>query len=175
AGRPPGPPDATPGARYKASFDNLRRAFPDIRISIDAIIAEDDLVALHATVQALALPSRIILRCTTGVSNTLVGEELRITDQTVCKWRGRFVEQGVAGLLDEPRSGAPRKITNDQVEAVVVKTLESAPRNATHWSTRSMAAASGISRPTRQPHLAQFRPVTAPYRDLQVVDRSAVG
>src|SRR5437870_4292725 len=61
AGRPPGPPDATPGARYKASFDNLRRAFPDIRISIDAIIAEDDLVALHATVQALALPSRIIL------------------------------------------------------------------------------------------------------------------
>jgi transposase len=57
-------------------------------------------------------------------------------------------EKGVAGLLDEPRSGVPRKISDDQVEAVIVKTLESTPRDATHWSTRSMAAATGLSRPT---------------------------
>ena len=64
------------------------------------------------------------------------------------KWRSRYVVKGLAGLLDEPRRGAPRRITDEQVEEVVVKTLESTPRNATHWSTRSMAAATGISRPT---------------------------
>jgi hypothetical protein len=62
--------------------------------------------------------------------------------------RSRYVVKGPAGLLDEPRCGAPRRITDEQVEDVVVKTLESTPRNATHWSTRSMAAASGMSRPT---------------------------
>ena len=77
-----------------------------------------------------------------------VARELGVTDQTVCKWRGRYVKTGVAGLLDEPRSGVPRTITDDQVESVIVKTLESTPRDATHWSTRSMAAATGLSRPT---------------------------
>ena len=104
--------------------------------------------ARRTTAQALALRSRIILRCATGASNTAVARELGVTDQTVCKWRGRFVNNGVAGLLDEPRSGVPRTITDDQVEAVIVKTLESTPRDATHWSTRSMAAATGLSRPT---------------------------
>jgi transposase len=82
------------------------------------------------------------------MSNMAVARELGVTDQTVCKWRGRYVKNGVAGLLDEPRSGVPRKITDDQVEAVIVRTLESTPRDATHWSTRSMAAATGLSRPT---------------------------
>ena len=71
-----------------------------------------------------------------------------MTNATVGKWRSRCLAKGLAGLLDEPRSGAPRRISDDQVEAVVAKTLETTPRNATHWSTRSMAAASGLSRPT---------------------------
>src|SRR5499427_7681385 len=104
--------------------------------------------ARRTTAQGLALRSRIILRCATGMSNMAVARELGVTDQTVCKWRGRYVKTGVAGLLDEPRSGVPRTITDDQVEAVIVKTLESTPRDATHWSTRSMAAATGLSRPT---------------------------
>jgi transposase len=74
-----------------------------------------------------------------------VARDLRVDDKTVCKWRKRFIEQGLAGLLDEPRSGAPRKVTDAHVEEVVVKTLEATPRDATHWSTRSMAAASGLS------------------------------
>jgi transposase len=70
---------------------------------------------------------------------------LRITHNTVRKWRTRFIEQGIGGLLDEPRSGAPRTIGDDAVETVITKTLESTPRDATHWSTRSMAEASGMS------------------------------
>jgi transposase len=97
------------------------------------------------TAQGLAIRSRIVLRCASAVSNTQVAEELRITNATVGKWRSRYVTRGLAGLLDEPRSGAPRAISDDQVEAVVVKTLESSPRNATHWSSRSLAADSGLS------------------------------
>ena len=77
-----------------------------------------------------------------------MARELRLTNATVGKWRSRFVAEGVAGLLDEPRSGAPRRISDDQVEAVIVKTLESTPRDATHWSVRSMAAATGMTRQT---------------------------
>jgi transposase len=97
------------------------------------------------TAQGLALRSRIVLRCASGVPNTQVAEELQVTNATVGKWRTRYITRGVAGLLDEPRSGAPRSISDDRVEAVVVKTLESTPRNATHWSTRSMAERSGLS------------------------------
>src|SRR5207302_8101980 len=97
------------------------------------------------TVQGWAVRSRIVLRCASGVTNTQVAEELRVTNATVGKWRSRFITRGIAGLLDEPRSGAPRSISDDRVEAVVVKTLESTPRNATHWSTRSMAETSGLS------------------------------
>ena len=131
--------------------------------------------ARRTTAQSLALRSRIILRCATGVSNMTVAQELGVTDQTVCKWRGRFVKRGVAGLLDEPRSGVPRKITDDQVEAVIVKTLESTPRDATHWSTRSMAAATGLSRPTINRIWRAFG--LQPHRtgDLQAVARSTTG
>ena len=95
--------------------------------------------------QGLALRSRIVLRCASGVTNTAVAEELQVTNATVGKWRSRFISRGVAGLLDEPRSGAPRSISDHRVESVVVQTLESTPRNATHWSTRSMAETSGLS------------------------------
>jgi transposase len=97
------------------------------------------------TAQALALRSRIVLACAEGATNVEVADRLRINKVTVGKWRARFVEQRLEGLSDEPRPGAPRTITDDQVEEVIVKTLESRPANATHWSTRSMAEASGMS------------------------------
>jgi transposase len=97
------------------------------------------------TAQALALRARIVLRCAEGLASCVVARQLEVTEGTVCKWRKRFLIRGLAGLLDEPRSGAPRQIGDDQIEAVVVKTLESAPRDRTHWSTRGMAQASGLS------------------------------
>jgi transposase len=96
--------------------------------------------------QALALRARMILLCAAGHSNTEVAAELRITKQTVGKWRQRFVDKHLDGLLDEPRPGTPRKLSDGDVERVLALTLESAPRNATHWSTRSLAEASGLSR-----------------------------
>jgi transposase len=96
--------------------------------------------------QALALRSRIVLRCADGLSNLEVAAELGVVDDTVSKWRGRFVRQRIDGLLDAPRVGAPRKIDDDAVEAIVVATLESTPRGQTHWSTRGMAKRAGVSR-----------------------------
>jgi transposase len=84
----------------------------------------------RTTAQALALRSRIVLGCAIGMSNTEVAEELHVTNATVGRWRSRVVARGPAGLLDEPRSGAPRRISDAQVEAVVVRTLESTPRDA---------------------------------------------
>jgi transposase len=116
------------------------------------------------TASALARRARIILACADGLTNTTVARRLRVAPGTVCKWRQRFVEHRVDGLLDEPRPGTPRRITDAQVEAVIVKTLESTPRGETHWSTRSMAKATGhsamaISRIWRafglQPHRAE--------------------
>src|SRR5262245_35133792 len=76
----------------------------------------------------------------------MVARELRLTKQTVGKWRARFLRRRLDGLLDEPRPGAPRTISDAQVEAVMTRTLETTPADATHWSTRSMATASGLSR-----------------------------
>jgi transposase len=98
--------------------------------------------------QALALRSRIALRCAEGHSNTEVAEELGIRKQTVGKWRQRFVDRRLDGLLDEPRPGAPRKVSDEQIERALTMTLESTPRDATHWSTRSLAQAAGLSRST---------------------------
>jgi len=95
--------------------------------------------------QALALRCRIVLACAEGKSNTQVAGELGIQRATAGKWRSKFVAQGLDGLHDEPRPGAPRTIGDDAVEAVVVKTLEETPLDATHWSTRSMAKATGMS------------------------------
>ena len=102
------------------------------------------------TARGLALRSHIVLRAASGMSNTQIAEELRVTNATVGKWRSRYISGGLAGLLDEPRSGAPRHIGDDVVEAVVVQTLESTPRDATHWSSRSMAESSGLSHATVQ-------------------------
>src|SRR5205823_12461000 len=98
------------------------------------------------TAHGLAVRAAIVLRCSDGCFNSQVARELRLTNTTVGKWRSRFVAGGVAALLDEPRSGTPRRITDDQVEAVNVRTLESTPCDATHWSVRSMASATGMTR-----------------------------
>ena len=95
--------------------------------------------------QAMAMRARIVLSCGEGMSNSEVAHKLRITGATVGKWRERFRKQGLDGLLDEPRVGAPRTITDRQIEQVVTKTLESMPANSTHWSTRLMAAETGLS------------------------------
>jgi len=99
----------------------------------------------HKTSQALALRARIVLACQPDCSNRQIAEQLRITPQTVGKWRTRFIAKRLDGLLDEPRPGAPRQIGDELVEKVIAKTLHNKPRDATHWSTRSMAKASGLS------------------------------
>jgi transposase len=100
----------------------------------------------RSTAQALALRSRIVLAAATGENNQAVAAQLRVTQQTVGKWRRRFLERRLDGLSDEPRPGVPPTITDQQVEWVIAKTLEETPRDATQWSTRSMAEASGLSR-----------------------------
>jgi transposase len=97
------------------------------------------------TAQSLAMRARIVLGCSEGLSNGEVARRLHITGATVCKWRERFRVNRLEGLLDEPRPGAPRSITDAQVEEVVTKTLESMPMNSTHWSTRLMAQKTGLS------------------------------
>ena len=97
------------------------------------------------TAQALAQRARIVLTCAAGLPNGTVAERVGVTRQTVGRWRRRFAQRRVDGLLDEPRPGAPRRITDAQVEAVITRTLEQGPRNATQWSTRAMAHACGLS------------------------------
>ena len=95
----------------------------------------------------IAFRARIVLACEQA-TNSAVARSLRTTNQTVGKWRKRFVEDRLDGLYDEPRVGAPRTISDDEVEAVIVKTLETKPKGRTHWSTRTMAASAGMSHAT---------------------------
>jgi transposase len=102
----------------------------------------------HSSSQALALRCRIVLACAQGATNTDVAAELGVHPTTVAKWRRRFAAARLDGLVDAPRPGAARRIGDDVVEAVVVDTLESAPPDATHWSTRDLAKRHGISHQT---------------------------
>jgi transposase len=108
----------------------------------------DSLAHRSRTAPQLARRARIVLACGEGLDNKLVAKRLRMTPQTVGRWRRRFITDRLDGLYDEPRPGTPRKITDAQVEAIVVRTLESKPRGATQWSVRSMAEACGLSRMT---------------------------
>ena len=108
------------------------------------------LVARRNTAQALALRARIVLACAEGGQNKVIAARLGLDRQTVGKWRRRFLEHRLDGLRDEPRSGTPRTIEDARIEAVIVRTLETVPPDATHWSSRSMARASGLSISTVQ-------------------------
>jgi transposase len=108
------------------------------------------LAARRNTAQALALRARIVLRCATGRQNKQIAADLQIDQTTVGKWRRRFVAHRMEGLRDEPRSGTPRTIDDVRIEAVIVRTLESLPADATHWSSRGMARACGLSVSTVQ-------------------------
>jgi transposase len=108
------------------------------------------LASRRRTAQALALRARIVLACAEGGQNQAVAARLGVCHDTVGKWRRRFLERRLDGLLDEPRPGAPRTVVDARIEAVVVRTLESLPPDATHWSSRGMARASGLSVSTVQ-------------------------
>src|SRR5207253_4188678 len=115
------------------------------------ILTEDERDTLErwarrpTSARALAERARLVLECAAGKTNTVVARELRVTKQTIGKWRARFLGQRLEGLLDEPRPGAPRRITDDDVERVMRVTLETTPRDATHWSTRTLARRCGLS------------------------------
>lgn len=95
-----------------------------------------------------AFRAQIVLSCAKGRTDTEVARLLRTSNNTVGMWRGRFLERGVEGLLDEPRAGAPRKVGDERIEEVVTRTLETTPEGATHWSTRLMARKLSLSQST---------------------------
>jgi transposase len=99
----------------------------------------------RSSAQALAQRSRVVLLASQGLNNTEIAARLGVHRPMVRKWRSRFAEYRLDGLIDEPRPGKPRTITDEQVEEVIVKTLESTPKDATHWSTRSMAREVGLT------------------------------
>ena len=125
------------------------------RLAVVALSAVDraeleSFASRRKTAQALALRARIVLGCASGVQNKEVAAQLGVDPVTVSKWRRRFLADGVDGLRDEARSGAPRTVDDARIEAVIVQTLESLPTDATHWSSRGMARASGLSTSTVQ-------------------------
>ena len=113
---------------------------PDERVELERLARR------MRTNRHVALRAKIVLSSSKGLSNLEVSAKLRVSNSTVGKWRRRFIERRVAGLYDEPRPGAPRRISDDDVERVVVKTLESKPKGRTHWSTRKMSESTGVSR-----------------------------
>lgn len=140
------------------------RPLPELVLSVDENNRLVEWTRRHKTSQALALRSRIILACAERVPNKEVARRLRITKSTVGKWRSRFIKRRLDGLLDEARPGTPRKIDDARVERLIATTLNECPRDATHWSTRTLArkvklSQSTVSRVWRafglQPHRAE--------------------
>jgi transposase len=108
----------------------------------------DSLAHRSRSAPALARRARIVLACAEGRENQMIARRMRVSPTTVCKWRARFVARRVAGLFDEPRPGTPRQIGDQAIEDVIIRTLETTPRGATHWSTRQLAKATGLSHMT---------------------------
>jgi transposase len=127
-----------------------RRGRPTVDIVLSAPEREtlERWTRRHSSSQALALRCRIVLACAAGGTNKSVGAGFGVHPTTVSKWRLRFARERLDGLVDAPRPGAARTIGDDVVEAVLVDTLETAPKDATHWSTRGLAAKYGISHTT---------------------------
>ena len=121
------------------------RPLPPLAISSEERETLGRWIARRKTAQGLAQRARSVLGCAEGASNKEVSAQVGLSPQTVGKWRRRFLDRRLDGLLDEPRPGGPRKMTDADVERVVTLTLETKPTDATHWSTRSMAQRSGLS------------------------------
>ena len=113
-------------------------------------------VRRRSVARSLSERCRIVLRCADGLQNKVVAAELGVDEHTVSKWRRRFLANRMDGLLDEPRSGRPRSISDDEVAAIIERTLQTTPTDATHWSIRSMATASGYSHTTIRRMWAAF-------------------
>lgn len=129
------------------------------------------------TNRRLAFRAKLVLACADGETNTAAAKRYRTSQQTVCLWRKRFVERRLEGLYDEPRVGGPRRISDEEIERVVVQTLETKPKGRTHWSTRSMAKKAGMSHTTighiwrtfgLQPHVVEQFKISS---DPQFVDK----
>jgi transposase len=116
-----------------------------VELSDDERARLESWVQRRSSAQALALRARIVLLAADGLKNTEIAERLDVDHATVRKWRSRFAARRLEGVLDEPRPGRPRTITDEQVEEVIVRTLETTPKDATHWSTRSMAREVGLT------------------------------
>src|SRR4051812_29864551 len=109
-----------------------------VALSVDERAQLESWTRRRTSAQAVALRSRIVLLAADGLNNTEIAAQLDLAVSSVRKWRKRFVEHRLEGLTDEPRPGRPRTVTDEQVEAVIVTTLETTPKDATHWSTRSL-------------------------------------
>src|ERR1700724_2258494 len=126
----------------------------------ELVISPEQKIALRQVLQqprssrSLAFRARIVLECASGESNAAVAATLRTTGFTVGLWRNRFITEGMVGLGDAMRPGAPRQIGDDRVERAVRLTLEEVPKGATHWSSRALAARTGLSQSTR-PHRSE--------------------
>ena len=122
------------------------------RPKVPLILTDDERAHLErlgrrqTTAQALAKRAKAVLMCAQGHDNTVVAQAVGLSAARVGHWRRRFIEQRMNGLTDAPRSGAPRTISDEAIEALIVATLESKPAMATHWSTRDMAKNTGFSR-----------------------------
>ena len=127
-----------------------RRVAPQVVLSESERSELKGLAGRRKTAQAMAMRARIVLMCAEGLQSKQVAARLGVDPATVGKWRKRFAEKRLDGLYDEPRSGTPRTVDDARVEAVIVRTLESVPANATHWSSRGMAKACGLSVSTVQ-------------------------
>ena len=123
----------------------IGRPIPELKITREERETLEQWTRRPKTAQSLAQRARIILACAEGKTNTEVARRFRVTKQMVGKWRSRFLEKRLGGLLDEPRPGTPKRLGDADVERVLAMTLESTPQDATHWSTRAMAEASGLS------------------------------
>jgi transposase len=118
---------------------------PDLQLTSDERATLQRWARRRSSSQALAERCRIVLACAEGASNTEVAQRLGLARPTVTKWRSRFVARRLDGLADEPRPGAVRKLTDEHIEQVIVTTLETTPKDATHWSTRSLARTLGMN------------------------------
>lgn len=128
----------------------MRTGRPKVELVLTEVEEKElrSLARRSRTAPQLARRARIVLGCANGLDNKTVARKVRVNPKTAGKWRARFVSHRLEGLLDEPRPGTPRTIRDEQIEDVIIRTLESTPKGATHWSTRDMAKAAGLSHMT---------------------------